>query len=147
VDLRTFATRNHLRTNRDLDGTDIVLGKLGHIYEHSDTQLGLLFLPSASRARLWSLTKTKGLASGMTLRQNANSEGTLLFEADDPAQARLAISLVRARPKRILTDEQRSALSERLSKARSHLHREGTSAARTAERPADETLPKVAVAA
>lgn len=83
----------------------------------------------------------------MILRQNADSEGTLLFDAENPAHARLAISLVRARPKRVLTDEQRSALSQRLSKARSHLHREGTSAARTAERPAIETLPQTEVAA
>src|SRR5437868_4643956 len=105
-------------TRRDVDGTDIIGGKLGHIYEHSDQQLALLFMPLAPRARLWRLTKAKGTAAGMSLRQNAESEGTLLFDGGSPEQARLAISLVRARPKRVLTDEQRSALSERLSKMR-----------------------------
>ncbi len=133
MDLRTFAEKYRLYTKRDTDGTDIVAGKLGHIYEHSDTQLGLLFMPSAPRARLWSVTKAKGTIAGMVVRQNGDSEGTLLFAADSPEQARLAVSLVRARPKRVLTEEQRSALSERLSKARSHLHREGTSASRTHE--------------
>ena len=67
MDLRTFAAHYHLRTNRDVDGTDIVLGKLGHLYEHSDTQLALLFMPSSPRARLWSLVKAKGLGVGHDL--------------------------------------------------------------------------------
>ena len=132
--LRTFAEKYRLYTKLDTDGTTIVAGKLGHIYEHSETQLGLLFVPTAPRARLWSATKAKGTAAGMLLRQNAESEGTMLFDSNSPEQARLAVTLVRARPKRVLTEEQRSALSERLSNARSHLHRKGTSAARTHER-------------
>jgi hypothetical protein len=133
VGLRTFAEKYRLYTKLDIDGTTIIAGKLGHVYEHSATQLGLLFMPTAPRARLWSGTKAKGTAAGMVVRQNADSEGTMLFDANSPEQARLAVSLVRARPKRILTEEQRSALSERLSKARSHLQKKGTSAARTHE--------------
>jgi len=133
VGIRSFAEKYRLYTKLDTDGTTIVAGKLGHIYEHSETQLGLLFMPTAPRARLWSATKAKGTAAGMLLRQNAESEGTMLFDHNNPEQARLAVTLVRARPKRVLTEEQRSALSERLSKARSHLHREDTSAARTHE--------------
>jgi hypothetical protein len=133
VGLRTFAEKYRLYTKLDTDGTTIVAGKLGHIYEHSEGQLALLFMPTTPRARLWSATKTKGTAVGMVVRQNAESEGTLLFDANSAEQARLAVSFVRARPRRILTEEQRSALSARLSKARSHLHKEGTSAARTHE--------------
>ena len=136
MNLRNFAAAYRLHTYRDVDGTDIIAGKLGHIYEHSNTQLGLLFMPSAPRVRLWSSTKAKGMAAGMIVRQNGESEGTLLFDSNNPAQARLAVSLVRSRPKRILTDEQRSALSERLSKARSRLQREGTLASGTHERQA-----------
>jgi hypothetical protein len=133
VELRTFAEKYRLYTKLDTDGTTIVAGKLGHLYEHSDTQLGLLFMPSVPRARLWAATKAKGTAAGMIVRQNGDSEGTLLFDANIPDQARLAISLVRARTKRILTDEQRSALAERLSKARSTLHKKGTLDAETHE--------------
>ncbi len=129
--IRSFAEKYRLYTKLDTDGTTIVAGKLGHIYEHSETQLGLLFMPTAPRARLWSATKAKGTAAGMLLRQNAESEGTMLFDSNSPEQARLAVTLVRARPKRVLTDEQRSALAERLSKG---ALRKGTSAARTHER-------------
>jgi len=131
VGIRSFAEKYRLYTKLDTDGTTIVAGKLGHIYEHSETQLGLLFMPTAPRARLWSATKAKGTAAGMLLRQNAESEGTMLFDSNSPEQARLAVTLVRARPKRVLTDEQRSALAERLSKG---ALRKGTSAARTHER-------------
>jgi len=134
VGIRSFAEKYRLYTKLDTDGTTIVAGKLGHIYEHSETQLGLLFMPTTPRARLWSATKAKGTAAGMLLRQNAEGEGTMLFDSNSPEQAPLAVTLVRARPKRVLTEEQRSALSERLSNARSHLHREGTSAARTHQR-------------
>jgi hypothetical protein len=147
VDLSTFSQQYRLNVKRDVDGTDIVLGKLGHVYEHSDTQLAILFMPSTPRARLWSLTKIKGLASGMVLRQNADGEGTLLFDADNPAQSRLAIGLVRARPKRILTDEQRSRLLERLSVARQSTLKNGTSAARTHEKLDVGALPHFEVAA
>jgi len=42
-------------------------------------KLGLLLMPSAPRARLWSVTKAKGTAAGMAVRRNGDSEGTLLF--------------------------------------------------------------------
>ena len=141
--LRTFAEKYRLYTKLDTDGTTVIAGKLGHLYEHSDTQLGLLFMPTVPRARLWSVTKAKGTAARvLVVRQNADSEGTLLFDANSAEQARLAVSLVRARPKRVLTEEQRSALSERLSKARSHLQKSGTSAARTHEANGNEKVVK-----
>jgi hypothetical protein len=136
MNLRTFAATHRLHTNRDVDGTDIIAGKHGHIYEHSDTQLGLLFMPPAARARLWSATKAKATTAGIIVRQNADSEGTLLFDCHNPVQARLAVSLVRVRPRRVLTDEQRLALSERLSKARQSIQRKGTLASETHERQA-----------
>ncbi len=128
MDLQAFAETYRVATRRDVDGTDIIGGKLGHIYEHSDRQLALLFMPAEPRARLWGLVKAKGIAAGMTLRQNADSEGTLLFDGGSPEQARLAINLVKARTKRFLTEEQRSALAERLSKIRQVPLKNGTSA-------------------
>jgi len=125
VDIKEFAEKYRVSARRDADGTDIVAGKLGHMYEHSAVKLGVLFMPSAPRARLWSVVKARGMAAGMTVRQNGDSEGTLIFEPNDAEQARLAIKLVRIRPKRILTDEQRSVLAARLSKG---ALRKGTSA-------------------
>jgi predicted DNA-binding transcriptional regulator YafY len=133
MELKQFAEQFRLQVRRDVDGTDIVVGKFGHIYEHSVTKLSVLFMPPVPRARLWSIVKAKGTEAGMIVRQNGDSEGTLVFDPNAPEQARLAIRLVRARPKRILTEEQRSALSERLSKARKGALRNGTSAARTHE--------------
>jgi hypothetical protein len=126
VDIKEFAAHYRLQVRRDVDGTDIISAKFGHLYEHSALTLGLLFMPSAPRARLWSVVKAKATAAGMTVRQNGDTEGTLLFNPASPEQASLAIRLVRARQKRILTVEQRSALAERL-------HRKGTSAARNVE--------------
>ena len=133
MDIKKFAEKCRLQVRRDVDGTDIVAGKLGHIYEHSAVKLGVLFMPSAPRARLWSVIKTKGTAAGMAVRQNGDGEGTLLFDPANAEQARLAVRLVKVRVRRVLTDEQRSALAARLAVARNSAHKRGTLAARKHE--------------
>jgi hypothetical protein len=40
VDLSTFSQQYRLNVKRDVDGTDIVLGKLGHVYEHVESRCG-----------------------------------------------------------------------------------------------------------
>ena len=132
--ISSFAERHRLRAKRDVDGTEIIPGKLGHIYEHSDDKLGLMFMPPGEpRARLWSSVKARGIAVGMVMRQDADSEGTLIFDGSIREQAAAAIRLIKARPKRELTDTQRRELAERLRKARSEALKEGVSAARNDE--------------
>ena len=99
--IQEFAKKYRLHTRRDTDGTDIIPGKLGHLYEYCSSSMGMLFLPPGEpRTRLWNTIRQKALAAGMVLRQDGDAEGALSFQAANPEQARLAIRLVKVRAKR-----------------------------------------------
>jgi len=133
LDIKEFAEKYRVRTRRDSCNEDIITGKLGHIYEHSTAKLGVLFMPSAPRARLWSVVKSKGTAAGMTIRQNTESEGTLLFDPASPEQAKPALTLVRIKTKRIMSEAQALVLAKARIRLPQTIALEGVSAARTHE--------------
>jgi hypothetical protein len=54
----------------------------------------------------------------MTLHQDGDGEGILVFDPVDPGQAKLAIKCVKAKAKRQMSHERLAALSETLVKAR-----------------------------
>jgi hypothetical protein len=88
--LAPFAKSNKLKlTDTDDDGT-IILGRCGHIYEYSDTRLGLLYTSAASG---WNARRDAAVEAGMTLLQNGDLEGTLSFDPANPKQAKLAIKI------------------------------------------------------
>jgi hypothetical protein len=119
-----FAKRHkiHWRIDEDdFDGADgyfpafIPSGRkaLGqtHIFDYGDgVHFGLMYLPRTFRPSRWEGVRKQCLAAGMTLHQNGDSEGSLLFDPDNDAQAKLAISIVKPRVKRILSPERRAAL-------------------------------------
>ncbi len=78
--IREFAENMHLRIRHDGCGDRIIPGKRGHIYEHSDSLLGLVFLPD--KPRLWANAKRKLRRPGVVIRQDGDGEGAALF---DPA--------------------------------------------------------------
>ena len=111
--IHTFAQQNRLPTSRESDGTRVIRGQAGcHLYEYSDSELGLIVLSDAkdARPRRWAGIRKKCLAVGMTLRQNGDDEGALSFDPNNRKQARLAIKVSGARPKRQLSPEHRAKL-------------------------------------
>jgi hypothetical protein len=84
--IHSFAEQNRLRTSRETDGTTVICGQFGcHLYEYSDSELGVMMLCDGddSRPRRWSGIRKKCLAAGMILRQNAEDEGALSFNSHD----------------------------------------------------------------
>jgi hypothetical protein len=111
--IHMFAQQNRLPTSRETDGTAVIHGRAGcHLYEYSDSELGLMILSDAedARPRRWAGIRKKCLEAGMTLRQNGDDEGALSFEPANRQQARLAIKITGARPKRQLSPEHRARL-------------------------------------
>jgi len=112
--IRTFAQQHRLPTSRDIgDKTTVIRGRAGcHLYEYSDSELGLMVLSDAKDAhpRRWAAIRKKCLEAGMILRQNGDDEGALSFDPKDRRQARLAIKLAGCRPKRQLSPEHRARL-------------------------------------
>jgi hypothetical protein len=106
-----FAKRSRLRTYRDTDGTTIIRGHADcHLYEYGDGELALMILSDGEHVRRWAGIRKKCLAAGMTLRQNGDDEGALSFDPNNRQQARLAIKIAGARPKRQLSPEHRARL-------------------------------------
>jgi hypothetical protein len=114
--IKEFADKYRLRLERHEDGESIIPGKYGHIYEHGETELGLLFMPG--QPRLWAHARRKLDASRFVIWQDGDEEGSALFDAKNVTQASLALKVIGAKRKRTLTPEQREALIARLKKAR-----------------------------
>ena len=113
--LAQFAEKHRLRLKRAEDREQIILGKFGQIYEHDPETLGLLFMPD--RPRLWSHARRKLEAADFTIWQNGDEEGSALFDPKNAAQARLALKVIRAKPRRTLSAAQLETL-EKARKAR-----------------------------
>ena len=111
--IHMFAQQNRLPVCREADGTTVIRGRAGcHLYQFSDSELGLMVLSDAKdvRSRRWAGICKKCLEAGMTLRQNGDDEGAFSFNPNNRQQARLAIKVTGARPKRQLSPEHRAKL-------------------------------------
>ncbi len=110
MDIQIFARKSRLRLKRYEDGENIIPGKLGHIYEHDDATLGLMFM--SDRPRLWANAKRKLKNAGFTIWQDGDDEGSALFDPANRTQVRLALKVVRARARRRLSPAQVAALEK-----------------------------------
>jgi hypothetical protein len=127
--LEQFADQHRLRAKTDDCGEVIIPGKIGQLYQHSENELGVLFMPAPTpsepwgqwKPKTWGNAKRKAIAAGMTLRQDGDSEGCLSFDPANKIQAKLAISIAGVRPKRQMTAEQLDRLSAMRLKARQTL--------------------------
>jgi len=99
--IRTFAEKHRLRTVTDSDGSHIIPGRSGQIYEHSSTRLGVTFDSERHTTREgWNNRRRQCVAAGMTLWQDGDYEGSLLFDPSDPRQTEMAIRVAGCRVKR-----------------------------------------------
>ena len=104
--LKSFAHRERLNTRIDRDGTLIVPGRLGHLYQHDEQSLGVLIMPPHVRARCWTLTRRRLASLGFRVTQDGDAEGAALFAASDPEQARAAIKAAGVKRRRQLSPAQ-----------------------------------------
>lgn len=112
--IRNFANRYRLKWNPEKPdpATEIIVGRAGQIYDHGDGLLAVLFLSAngAWMPRKWGNTRRACIATGMTLLQNGDSEGSLSFDPHSPEQAKLAIKVAGIKTRRRLSDGQRERL-------------------------------------
>ena len=104
--IHSFARLHRLRTRLDTDGTLIILGKLGHIYQYDDHRLAVLITPPVARVRYWNATRGRLSSLGFTIVQNGACEGAAVFFSSDPEQARAAIRAAGIKRKRQLSPAQ-----------------------------------------
>ena len=129
VTIQSFAEAHRLPVKRDSCGEAIIAGRprkakrnedRNHIFEYADGQLAICLLMGT--VGKWNNRKKTALAAGFTLGQDASVEGTLLFNAQNAKQAKLAISLVGAREKAVLSPERLADLQSRGRRLQSLRH-------------------------
>lgn len=108
MNVKEFATKMRLRVKRDEGGERIIPGKRGHIYEHSISLSGILFMPD--KTRLWVNAKRKLRAAGITIRQDGDEEGIALFDPLNQEHVRLALKVLGMKPRRVASVAQLEAL-------------------------------------
>jgi hypothetical protein len=118
--LQEFADQHKLKSRRSADDDNelIVMGRTGQIYQYSQNELGVLFMPPRTDLdphgrwcpKKWNRLRKLGENTGMTLRQLADSEGAFSFDPHNSEQSKLAIQIAKVRPKRTLSPEHRKKL-------------------------------------
>jgi hypothetical protein len=117
--IREFAARHRLPLRRHPDdGTEIIGGKWGHVYEYADGVLGVLFMPGSPRPHKWASLRRRLLAAGFTLIQNGDSEGAAAFDPGNDVQTQLAVKTLRIRHRRISSPAQLAAALRNLNAAK-----------------------------
>ena len=113
--LAEFAEARRLRVRRDECDDPVAHGRLGHLYEHGDGRLGAMFLNLTPRR--WNTIRRKQKAVGCVIWQDADGEGSVLFDPLNSAQARTVLKLAGVRPRRVASPEQRERLARMRAKA------------------------------
>ncbi|MGA7504533.1 MAG: hypothetical protein WBW57_10420 [Candidatus Sulfotelmatobacter sp.] len=124
--IREFATEHRLKVTRDGEDEDIehlIVGRIGQsqIYQHSENELGVLFMTDGRkppRTGLFNTFRDACLEVGMTVHQLGDAEGSFLFDPMNSKQAKVAIKGIRARAKKRISPEQAAAGAARLTLAR-----------------------------
>jgi hypothetical protein len=114
--IKEFAARHKVRIKLDELADPIVIAKHGQIYEYGPGQFGVMFLTDS--VGKWNNRRKECEAAGMKLIQDGDTEGTLLFDPENLAQAKTAIRTVGARFRRQVSPETAKAGAERLARFR-----------------------------
>jgi hypothetical protein len=105
--IQQFAEKYRLKVTRDSCGDAIVQGRLykdANISEY-DEGLCMCWLTKESHAKKFNSTKRACLSAGMTIVQEGDDEAIFLFDGANNRQAKLAISSIRAKVKKVLSPE------------------------------------------
>jgi hypothetical protein len=104
--LKDFASTERLRTRIDADGTLIIPGKFGNIYEFDNRSLAVMVIPVRVRKNYWAITRNKLVDLGLVMTQNGDCEGAAVFDSSNREQAKAAIQAAGISRKRQLSPAQ-----------------------------------------
>ena len=103
MDLRSFAEDNRLRVRRGEDNSQLIPGKVGHVWDYGDGLFGVTLLDLTPKK--WGFRRNACLAVGMRLQQDGHDEGTLLFDPVDEEQVKMALKVAKLKRKRQVSPE------------------------------------------
>jgi hypothetical protein len=121
--LRTFAANHRLKVRSHEDGTLIIPGKVGHIWEFDEDFLAVTLLNLTKRK--WGGDKKRRREEGprkgrkheccrvgMELLRDGDCEGTLLFYPEDAEQVKVALKVAEVKRTRWMSPEHRERFIE-----------------------------------
>jgi hypothetical protein len=130
MNIQEFAENHSVRIKRDSCGESIIPGKRflpsrlhldpdrveyrAHVYENGEGQFGVCLLFETPKK--YGNTRRKFEAAGFQLRQNGETEGTLLFDPANESQARLALQLCGVKKIRQASEAQLQVLAKARAK-------------------------------
>ncbi len=101
------------------DGSTIIEGRTGHNYQWDESLLAVMYLSDEGTAAKWNNAKRTCVASGMTLLQDGETEGSLSFDPTRREQAKVAIKIANIKSQRKLSPEALERAKNRMAHARS----------------------------
>jgi hypothetical protein len=104
-EVQSFADKYRLKTRLDEDGTKIIPGKRGHVYQYDGGLLGVMVMPDLAHSHYWGHVRTRLSQAGFIVVQDADSEGAATFDPKDAKQAELAIRAAGVKRKRQISPE------------------------------------------
>jgi hypothetical protein len=116
LDISVFAQDQGFKVRRDGCDHPIIQGRTGDIFGGYDGGLLGVYL-NLPTARKWNSARRAMQAAGLTLRQDAETEGVFAFNPEDKVQARVAIKFSGVKPKRQISPEQKVVLAKRAAHA------------------------------
>jgi hypothetical protein len=123
--IQDFAKKYRLKITKDSCDEPVVQGRLykdANISEHAG-MMALCFLVDGragkpSRQGLFNRVRQECLDASMAISQEGDSEAVFVFDGADEKQSRLVIRTIRAKVRKVLSEETRMALAARLANAR-----------------------------
>ena len=104
--LQRFASTARVKTRMDADGTLIVPGKFGNIYQYDEGRLAVMVIPVRVRKNYWGITRNRLVDLGCVVTQNGDCEGAAAFNPQNQEQAKAAIRAAGISRKRQLSPAQ-----------------------------------------
>jgi hypothetical protein len=102
--VRAFSEKYRTRTRRDQCGELVIPGKRGHVFEYGANRFGVILMLATKKR--WNFLKRKLVAAGLQLKQEADTEGALIFDPANDAQVRIALEVIHVRFRRSLSPAQ-----------------------------------------
>ena len=133
--VQEFAERNRLKTVRDECNDTTIPGRQGQIYSQDGTEFGVMFMLPKTKAlpwgrwspKTWGNFRRAGLAAGMVVLQDGDSEGCLSFDPENREHVQLAIKTAKVKRRRQASPAQ----LEHLTRMRASLPRRPAGALET----------------
>lgn len=114
--IEQFARLYRLKWRRDVDGTEIIPGRLqdSHIFQYDEERFGVIFCARGSNQlpRSYWLRAQRALQPlGGVRGQCGDNEGVILFDPANHALAQAAIKWAKIRRRRVLSEKQKAVLA------------------------------------